>query len=582
MPYKKVIYKRFFLLFLTIVTIYTSILAVMLVIRQRQIIQQNNEYLNEFYVVQTASNIDNKMSIALQSAQAIAYKESVAEYRDDSTNDYQKKMKVYDDIRSTLNPIQSLEFEIAITKGGDDFVSSDGFFCGGYLEFIGLDAEHFDDFSNIFENRSSRIYVVPEVFTTIAGNNTIIYQLKYPRQEVDLFVFITFRKNRLILTEPPNGIGSFYVGSSDAKSNFTALAGTSQLIQDTKQMEFETEMANHRVERGENKEFIAYRTHSDVLPGIEYVYSIHKDDLEQLNFEQLQVVTFILVVLAFFGGIVIYLATKKSYSPIQEMLNKVPETYEVITDQGNELDFIVSTVRRTNEDNIRLLDKQKYHYSLEAERGLVQAIRDCDCESMHIILADILSSNLKNTSLDEYSISCFKYALLSTVKRILRSHNQSVLHFVERNQTAFQNLTIKNDADKLCDAFECIFTNLACDCIEEDTMTYNSPTTTKILNYIHEHYLEDLSLTIISEHFGLTEGYISKLLRETANIKFKTYLNHLKIRKAKELLQTGNYKITEVSSMVGYNNVNSFIRVFKKEEGISPGNYKKIDDTTST
>ena len=566
------------MVFLTIVTIYTSILAVLLVIRQQQTIQQNNEYLNEFYVVQTASNIDNKMNIALQTAQAIAYRDSVAEYLNDFQNDYLTMMSVYDDIRSTLNPIRSLEFEIGLTKGGNDFISTNGFFSGGgYLEFIGLDTEFFEEPDSIFANVDNRIYVVPEEMTTIGGNNTIIYQFKKQRQAADLFIFITFRKNRLISTELPNGIGSFNVWSNSAKSNFAMLSDTRQIMLDIEQMEFKAEMTDHRVERGENKEVIAYCTYSDVLPDIKYIYSMHKDDLEQLNPEQLQVVVLLLVLLVLGGGAIIYLAMKKSYSPIRDMLNKIPEVSEVMTNPENELEFIVSAVRRTNEDNIKLLDKQKYNYSLEAERGLVQSIRDGDCESMNIILSDILTANLKKEYLDEYSLSCFKYALLSTVKRILRSHNQSVFHFVEQNQKVFQDLTVK-DQDKLCDAFERIFQSLACDCIEDNTVMYSSPTTTKILNYIHEHYLEDLSLAMLSEHFGLTEGYVSKLLKETANVKFKNYLNHLKIKKAKELLQTGNYKITEVSSMVGYNNVNSFIRVFKKEEGISPGNYKKIDD----
>ena len=578
MPYKKSIYKRFFLLFLTIVTIYTSILAVLLVIRQQQTIQQNNEYLNEFYVIQTAGNIDNKINIALQTAQAIAYRNSTADYLSDSQSDYLIMMKVYDDIRSTLNPIRSLEFEIGLTKGGNDFISTNGFFSGaGYLEFIGLNAGFFESIDSIFANNDSRIYVVPEAMTTIGGNNTIVYQFKQQRQEADLFIFITFRKNRLIPTELPNGIGSFNLFSNDDKSNFASLSDTRQLMPDIEQMEFKAEMTDHRVERGEDKEFIAYRTHSDVLPDLEYIYSMHKDDLEQLNSEQLQVVAFLLVLLVLGGIAIIYLATKKSYSPIRDMLNKISDVVDVATDSENELEFIVSTVRRTNENNIRLLDKQKYNYSLEAERGLVQSIKDGDCESMHIILADILSANLKSSHMDEYSISCFKYALLSTVKRILRSHNQSVFNFVEQNQIAFQELTV-NDPDKLYDAFERIFKSLVCHCTEDDTAKYSSPTTTKILNYIHEHYLEDLSLAMISEHFGLTEGYVSKLLKETANIKFKNYLNHLKIKKAKELLQTGNYKISEVGSMVGYNNVNSFIRVFKKEEGISPGNYKKIGD----
>lgn len=48
------------------------------------------------------------------------------------------------------------------------------------------------------------------------------------------------------------------------------------------------------------------------------------------------------------------------------------------------------------------------------------------------------------------------------------------------------------------------------------------------------------------------------------------------MKKAKELLKEKKYKIAEVSAMVGYRNVNTFIRVFKDFEGISPGEYKKM------
>ena len=578
MPYKKSIYKRFFLLFLTIVTIYTSILVGTLVLRQQETIQQSNEYLNEFYVAQTASSIDYKLNIALQTVQALAYKDSVAEYRRGNSNDYVLKMGVYDDIRSALNPIRSLDFDIGLTTGGNDFISSDGFFSeGGYLEYIGLDAERFGDTSTIFANGENNINVVSELFTTTNGNSTIIYRFKHQRQEADLFIFITFRRNRLISNTLPNSVGAFTVWSNDKNTSFASLSDGRQSIPDVKKMDFNVEMADRRVERADNKEFVVYRVNSEVLRTIDYVYSVRTDDLKQLNAEQLQLFPLLLILLVLGGGVIIYLATRQSYSPIKEMLNKTPEEWEVTAAPENELEFIISTVRRTNEDNIRLLDKQKYHYSLEAEKGLVHSIDEGDYENMRVILSEILSSNLKTSFLDDYSLSCFKYALLSTVKRILRCHNQSVLRFVEENQEAFRDLAF-NDPDKICNAFELIFDSLACDCAQREEIMYSNPTTTKLLNYIHAHYLEDLSLAMISEHFGLTEGYVSKLLKDTANIKFKNYLNHLKIKKAKELLQTGNHKITEVSGMVGYNNVNSFIRVFKKEEGISPGNYKKIDD----
>ncbi|NGP45148.1 helix-turn-helix transcriptional regulator [Bacillaceae bacterium SIJ1] len=102
------------------------------------------------------------------------------------------------------------------------------------------------------------------------------------------------------------------------------------------------------------------------------------------------------------------------------------------------------------------------------------------------------------------------------------------------------------------------------------------PTTIRILDYINQNYDQDLSLTDISLKFNLTEGYISRLLKKNANINFKKHLNQLKINKAKELLQNGNHKVNEVSALVGYKNVNTFIRIFKQQEGIPPGEYSKL------
>lgn len=95
----------------------------------------------------------------------------------------------------------------------------------------------------------------------------------------------------------------------------------------------------------------------------------------------------------------------------------------------------------------------------------------------------------------------------------------------------------------------------------------------KMINYIHENYNKDISLDNISEHLNLSQGYVSTMFKYYTGENFKDYLNYYRVKKAKEILENGNHKINEVADMVGCNHINTFIRIFKKYEGISPSQY---------
>ena len=69
---------------------------------------------------------------------------------------------------------------------------------------------------------------------------------------------------------------------------------------------------------------------------------------------------------------------------------------------------------------------------------------------------------------------------------------------------------------------------------------------------------------------------IKNLINSTAKKynNFKDFLNRYRIEKAKEILRDDpSIKIVDLSAMVGFNSSNSFIRVFSKYEGITPGAY---------
>lgn len=97
----------------------------------------------------------------------------------------------------------------------------------------------------------------------------------------------------------------------------------------------------------------------------------------------------------------------------------------------------------------------------------------------------------------------------------------------------------------------------------------------QIVQFIKENYAQNISLTSLSERYGLSVGYLSARLKEDLGLPFSEYLTSKRIQKAKELLADETLSIETVAGMVGYSDYFYFIKVFKKNTGISPSKYRK-------
>jgi len=96
-----------------------------------------------------------------------------------------------------------------------------------------------------------------------------------------------------------------------------------------------------------------------------------------------------------------------------------------------------------------------------------------------------------------------------------------------------------------------------------------------ITSYIEKHYSEEIYLDLLAEKLGITNNYISSYFRERVGTTFNYYLNNFRIKKSIELLSTPSYLIKDISKEVGYSNVNTFTRTFKKHMGKTPEEYRK-------
>lgn len=95
-----------------------------------------------------------------------------------------------------------------------------------------------------------------------------------------------------------------------------------------------------------------------------------------------------------------------------------------------------------------------------------------------------------------------------------------------------------------------------------------------MLDYINDH-LAEANLTSIAERFDMNANYVSQYFKKHRGVTFTDYINHLRIEKAKELLVSTGSTANEIGQLVGFNNANAFIRMFKKLEGTTPNEFRK-------
>jgi len=96
----------------------------------------------------------------------------------------------------------------------------------------------------------------------------------------------------------------------------------------------------------------------------------------------------------------------------------------------------------------------------------------------------------------------------------------------------------------------------------------------RMLDYIDRHYNENLKLETLSEVFNYSSSYLGQLFKSETGEYFNSYLDRVRIEKAKQLLAQG-LKVYKVAEKVGYSNVNYFHHKFKKLAGQSPSSYQK-------
>jgi len=216
--------------------------------------------------------------------------------------------------------------------------------------------------------------------------------------------------------------------------------------------------------------------------------------------------------------------------------------------------------------------KTTISYPYKRLESLTNDLGKLDFANAHIILQDLLKMISENNNPDFF----MRCVLLDILTSIINLMNKSNIKFEKFSEIYFETLyfcrsckyseksqEISNNIHNLLTIFDKEIAN----------MTIHI---SQIKQVLMENYLSsDFSITLLADHFHVSIAYMSYLFKKKTNSNLSDYVWDLRLKKAKELLDTTDMSIDDISVAVGYLNSSSFRRKFKQTINISPSQYRR-------
>jgi two-component system, response regulator YesN len=95
-----------------------------------------------------------------------------------------------------------------------------------------------------------------------------------------------------------------------------------------------------------------------------------------------------------------------------------------------------------------------------------------------------------------------------------------------------------------------------------------------MMDYIRKNYNQQLKIENLAQMFGYNSIYLGQLFKNHTGMYFNSYLEKVRIDRARELLMKG-LKVYQVAEQIGFHNLDYFSSKFKKHTGVSPSDYNE-------
>lgn len=226
-------------------------------------------------------------------------------------------------------------------------------------------------------------------------------------------------------------------------------------------------------------------------------------------------------------------------------------------------------------DEIISNNYEKNYYTYIHQNKIIDCLKMGDFHGINKVLQEIIENTIKKP-MGIGLARCIYYELINTAVKSLEEVEPEDYTSILMSENILQSLL---KCETLKEVFEktISFYSRICEQINENKLKKQSNFKKDILKFVKDNYNDpNLSLTIVADKFSLSTSYISRLFTAETQYSFVEYLHFIRIGYAKEALINSDNNIANIAVECGYADSHSFIRSFKKYEGITPGKYRQL------
>lgn len=213
--------------------------------------------------------------------------------------------------------------------------------------------------------------------------------------------------------------------------------------------------------------------------------------------------------------------------------------------------------------------ENKYYFSADDLKLLTNYIRFKNSELAIKFIDEIFEDNIYIKRISYKYIRILLFEIVITIQKSIEDLNE----YTEiRNNEIFKILQSHENLEKFKEDIMLLVENV---CKTGSDNSSENEVCKRIVEYINHNYANsNLSNDDIADYCGLSKSYLSTIFKREKKENLVSYITKFRVEKSKELL-VSELNISDVAQQSGFVNSNTYIRAFKKYEGVTPGMWRK-------
>ncbi len=217
-----------------------------------------------------------------------------------------------------------------------------------------------------------------------------------------------------------------------------------------------------------------------------------------------------------------------------------------------------------------------FYYPFNLQQQIINEVKMGNYHNASRIIDEIFEKNFNKMEITKKLAVCLIFNVAGTMIKIVNDiYGENEKDFTDNMNKINSMLSIGN-IYKIKDNLTEMIKD-TCRSINEKKTKHNTQLNNSIKNYINENFSDSsLNISMIASHFGMNGSYVARFFRTQNNCTINDYINEVRLKYSYNILKNSDLSIKKIAGKSGYSSIVTYIRIFKKNQGMTPGEYRKI------